>query len=66
MTRSYTRRTTRADADRAIRVRYVPREQIDAAKVAEVLIRLTLRHADHTSEAGQAGTYLRNLLTSGR
>ena len=65
MVRSYQRRTGRADADRPIRVRFERREQSDAEKVAEVLIRLALR-AVGDDEAGQTGDYLRHLLAPGR
>lgn len=62
MVRSYDRKTDRADADRPVRVRFDKREQIDAEKVAEVLIRLAMRAADDDSATGQAGEHLRGLL----
>lgn len=64
--RKYQRRTDRAAANRPVRVRYQRRDEIDAEKVAEVLIRIALRHAGDDSEAGRAGDYLRDLLTSNR
>lgn len=65
MVRSYGRKTDRADADRTVRVRFDRREEIDAEKVAEVLIRLALRASDDDATA-QAGKHLRQLLTPGR
>lgn len=65
MVRSYGRKTDRADADRPVRVRFDRREEIDAEKVAEVLIRLALRAPDDDVTA-QAGKHLRQLLTPGR
>lgn len=65
MVRSYGRKTDRADADRPVRVRFERREEIDAEKVAEVLIRLALRAFDDDTTA-QAGKHLRQLLTPGR
>jgi hypothetical protein len=47
-------------------VRYLKRDQIDAEKVAEVLIRIALRAAGNGTTTGNAGSYLRDLLTSGR
>lgn len=38
MVRRYHRTTARVEADRPLRVRYEPREGIDVAKVAEVLL----------------------------
>lgn len=64
MVRSYGRKTDRADADRPVRVRFARREEIDAEKVAEVLIRLALRASDDAT--AQAGKHLRQLLTPGR
>lgn len=60
MVRRYERKTDHQNADRAIRVRFERREQIDTEKVAEVLIRLALRSAD--SDTAPAGEYLRHLL----
>ena len=65
MVRSYKRTTDRPDANRPVRVRYLKRDQIDAEKVAEVLIRLALRASDDEATA-QAGKHLRQLLTPGR
>ncbi|WP_193095660.1 hypothetical protein [Brevibacterium sp. FME17] len=65
MVRSYSHKTDRADADRPVRVRFDRREEIDAEKVAEVLIRLALRASDDDATA-QAGKHLRQLLTPGR
>ncbi|MVT27025.1 hypothetical protein [Nesterenkonia alkaliphila] len=65
MPRSYTRKTARAEADRAFDLRYEHRDQPDAEKIAEVLIRLALR-TSHEEPAGQAGQRLRELLTSSR
>ena len=65
MVRSYGRKTDRADEDRPVRVRFDRREEIDAEKVAEVLIRLALRASDDDATA-QAGKHLRQLLTPGR
>ncbi|MFT4082106.1 MAG: hypothetical protein QM638_05940 [Nocardioides sp.] len=64
MVRRYERKTDHQNAERAIRVRFERREQIDADKVAEVLIRLTLRAAD--GEAARTGDYLRHLLAPKR
>lgn len=66
MVRSYKRTTDRPDANRPVHVRYVKREQIDAVKVAEVLIRIALRAAGNGTTSGNAGTYLRDLLTPAR
>ncbi|GAB3062758.1 MULTISPECIES: hypothetical protein [Micrococcales] len=62
MVRSYDRKTDRAGADRPVRVRFVRREEIDAEKVAEVLIRLALRAAGDGTATGRAGEHLRGLL----
>lgn len=66
MVRKYQRKTDRPTANRPVRVRYQRREEIDAEKVAEILIRLALRHADDTTHTVRTGHYLRNLLTSSR
>jgi hypothetical protein len=66
MVRNYQRKTTRPSADRNLRVTFTRREQIDVEKVAEVLIRVALREADTSSPTGQAGSYLRDLLSSER
>lgn len=66
MVRSYQRRADRPPADRQMRIRYEKREEIDAEKVAEILIRIALRQADQDSVAGRAGGYLRDLLTGQR
>ena len=66
MVRNYQRKTDRPSADRNLRVTFTRREQIDAEKVAEVLIRVALREADTGTKAGQAGTQLHALLSSGR
>ena len=66
MVRSYGRKTDRADADRPVRVRFDRREEIDAEKVAEVLIRIALRAAGNGTTTGNAGSYLRDLLTPAR
>lgn len=66
MVRSYKRTTDRPDANRPVRVRYLKREQIDAEKVAEVLIRIALRAAGNGTTTGNAGSYLRDLLTPAR
>lgn len=47
-------------------VRFERREQTDAEKIAKVLIRLALRAAGDDTATGQAGDYLRGLLTSRR
>lgn len=65
MARSYGRKTERDHADRTVRVRFDRREEIDAEKVAEVLIRLALRASDDDVTA-HAGKHLRQLLTPGR
>ncbi len=65
MVRSYASKTDRAEADRPVRVRFDRREEIDAEKVAEVLIRLAL-HASDNDATAQAGKHLRQLLTPGR
>lgn len=64
--RAYQRKTDRPAADRPVRVRYERREQIDAEKIAEVLIRIALRSASDTTPTGGAGAYLRDLLTASR
>lgn len=66
MVRNYQRKTTRPSSDRNLRVAFTRREQIDVEKVAEVLIRVALREAGTGSQAGQAGSYLRDLLGSER
>ncbi|KAA9394006.1 hypothetical protein FCK90_08770 [Kocuria coralli] len=66
MVRKYQRKTDRPAATRPVRVRYQRREEIDAEKVAEVLIRIALRHADDDSDTGRTGDYLRDLLTTSR
>lgn len=67
MVRSYQRKTDRPDSDRSVRVRYERREEVNAEKIAEVLIRLALRAAGENTETGRTGDYLRDLLTlSGR
>lgn len=65
MVRKYQRKTHRPAATRPVRVRYQRREEIDAEKVAEVLIRIALRHTDD-SHTGRTGDYLRDLLTTCR
>ena len=62
MVRSYNRKTERAGADRPVRVRFVKHEEIDAEKVAEVLIRLALRAAGDGTATGNTGDHLRQLL----
>ena len=49
----------------ALRVQYEPREEIDVAKVAEVLIRIALRTAGD-QPVGQSGAHLRRLLAAER
>lgn len=66
MTRVYRRKTDRASSDRLIRVRYERRSDIDAEKVAEVLIRIALRATGEDTDAGRGGAYLRRLLISQR
>lgn len=66
MVRNYQRKTDRPSADRNLRVTFTRREQIDTEKVAEVLIRVALRHADTHTPTGQAGSYLRDLLATER
>lgn len=65
MVRRYRRTTTRVEADRPLRVRYEPREEIDAARVAEVLIRIALRTVGD-QPVGQSGAHLRRLLAAER
>lgn len=65
MVRRYRRTTVRVEADRPLRVRYEPREEVDAAKVAEVLIRIALRTAGD-QPGGQSGAHLRRLLAAER
>ena len=65
MVRRYRRTTARVEADRPLRVRYEPREEIDVAKVAEVLIRIALRTAGD-QPVGRSGAHLRRLLVAGR
>lgn len=64
--RNYQRKTHRPSSDRKLRVTFTRREQVDAEKVAEVLIRVALREADTGTQAGQAGSHLRDLLSSER
>ncbi|MGO3090194.1 MAG: hypothetical protein ACTII7_10995 [Galactobacter sp.] len=66
MVRNYQRKTQRPSADRNLRVTSTRRKQIDVEKVAEVLIRVVLREAGTGTQAGQAGTRLRALLSSER
>ena len=66
MVRTYHRKTTRPSADRKLRVTFTHREEIDAEKIAEVLIRVALREAGTGSPVGQAGDQLRALLASER
>jgi len=66
MVRSYKRTTDRSDANRPVRVRYIKRDRIDTEKVAEVLIRIALRAAGNGTITGNAGSYLRDLLTGTR
>lgn len=66
MVRNYQRKTQRPAADRNLRVVFTDRDRIDAEKVAEVLIRVALRHADTSTLAGRAGTSLRHLLNADR
>ena len=67
MVRSYHRKADRPDADRPVRVRYERHEEVDAEKLAEVLIRLALRAAGEDTGTGRTGDYLRGLLAhSGR
>ena len=65
MVRRCRRTTARVEADRPLRVRYEPREEIDVAKVAEVLIRIALRTAGD-QPVGQSGAHLRRLLAAER
>lgn len=65
MVRRYHRTTARVEADRHLRVRYEPREEIDVAKVAEVLIRIALRTAGD-QPVGQSGAHLRRLFAAER
>lgn len=66
MVRTYRRTTDRPGSDRQVHIRYERRDEIDAEKVAEVLVRLALRAAGEDTDAGRAGDYLRGLLTSQR
>ncbi|CAL8898184.1 hypothetical protein KVA01_08570 [Kocuria varians] len=66
MVRNYQRKTDRPSADRNLQVTLTRGKQIDTEKVAEVLIRVALRHADTHTPTGQAGSYLRDLLASER
>ena len=66
MVRSYKRTTDRSDANRPVRVRYIKRSEIDAEKVAEVLIRIALRAAGNGTTTGNSGSYVRDLLVSAR
>lgn len=66
MVRSYQRTTDRSDANRPVHVRYIRRNQIDAEKVAEVLIRIALRASGDGTTTANAGSYLRDLLTGTR
>ncbi|CAM4081246.1 hypothetical protein [Helcobacillus massiliensis] len=65
MVRRYHRTAARVEADRPLRVRYEPREEIDVAKVGEVLIRIALRTAGD-QPVGQSGAHLRRLLAAER
>lgn len=66
MVRSYQRTTDRPEANRPVHVRYIRRNQIDAEKVAEVLIRIALRASGDGTTTANAGSYLRDLLTGTR
>lgn len=66
MVRNYQRKTQRTTLDRPVRVVFTRREQIDTEKVAEVLLRVALREAGTGTSAGNAGSYLRQLLSSER
>ena len=62
MPRSYQRTSNRSDADRRIRVRYERRDDVDVARVAEVVIRVALAAAGNSTSTGEAGANLRDLL----
>lgn len=62
MPRSYRRSSERADADRRVRVRYERREEVDVARIAEVVIRVALAAAGSSNGTGEAGAHLRDLL----
>lgn len=62
MPRSYRKRSTRSEADRVIQVRYERRDEVDVARIAEVVIRVTLNAANESNDTGEAGAHLRDLL----
>lgn len=64
--REYQRKTDRPAANRPVRVRYERRDEIEVEKVAEVLIRIALRSTGDPTPTGEAGAYLRRLLTTSR
>ncbi|WP_048776684.1 hypothetical protein [Sanguibacter keddieii] len=66
MVRTYHRKTTRPSADRKLRVTFTHRDEIDAEKIAEVLIRVALRNAGQRATTGAAGTRLQQLLAGQR
>lgn len=66
MVRNYQRKTQRPSSDRNVRVVLTRREHVDAEKIAEVLIRVALREAGTGSQAGHAGSYLQQLLSTER
>ena len=59
------RRYHRVEADRPLRMLYEPREEINVAKIAGVLIRIALRTAGN-QPVGQSDAHLRRLLAAGR
>ncbi|MHA6750843.1 hypothetical protein ACX31A_08065 [Dermacoccus nishinomiyaensis] len=66
MVRTYHRKTSRPSADRNLHVTFTHREEIDAEKIAEVLIRVALRNAGQHTTTGTAGTRLQQLLAGQR
>ena len=66
MVRKYQRKTDRPAASRSVRIRYQHRAEVDAEKVAEVLIRIALRHANDQTQTGRTGDSLRGLLINSR
>ena len=66
MVRTYHHKTTRPFAVRKLHVTFTHREEIDAEKIAEVLIRVALRNAGQRAPTGAAGTRLQQLLAGQR
>ena len=66
MVRTYHHKTTRPFAVRKLHVTFTRREEIDAEKIAEVLIRVVLRNAGRRTTIVTAGALLQQLLAAQR